>query len=174
MVDIPSLVTFALSVNTNAMDNALNGLSDEDLTKRPSDHVNPIGWLLWHTYRVEDRYFSEIARAPQLWITERWHEKFGMAADPAQVGIGDSMEQVAAFKPTLANLQGYRAAVRQQTLSTLQNLTPEDLERDIEGPAGGPYKVGNFLGALLYDQFHHSGQVCYLRGLLSPDWSLSL
>lgn len=174
MVDIPSMVTFALAVNTNVVDNALNGLTDADLTQRPSDHVNPIGWLLWHTYRVEDRYFSEIAGVPQLWIADRWHEKFGMVADPAQVRIGDSMEQVTTFKPALAHLQGYRVAVRQQTLRTLENLTPEDLERDIEGPTGRSYKIGHFLGALLYDQFHHSGQVCYLRGLLNPDWSLSL
>ena len=101
-------------------------------------------------------------------IGEGWHQKFGMAADPKVNGIGDSLEQVAAFKPTVANLQGYAEAVREKTLACLNSLTPADLDRDLAPPAGGDSrKVGAWLAVILLDHLHHSGQVCYIRGYLT-------
>jgi len=53
-MDAPEMVANALTLNTNFINKALNEFSDEDLLKRPSDHCNPIGWTLWHQFRVED------------------------------------------------------------------------------------------------------------------------
>jgi len=104
---------------------------------------------------------------PQAWIEGQWHEKFGMPAEPGSVGAGDSLEQVAAFKPTIANLLGYVDAVREKSLAILQSLSPADLERDLPAPGGGTRKVGDFLGIIMIDNFHHSGQIAYLRGYLT-------
>jgi uncharacterized damage-inducible protein DinB len=89
-----------------------------------------------------------------------------MAADTG-VGAGDSLEQVAAFKPTLAHLQGYAAAVREKTLAILQSLSAADLDRELPAPGVGTRKVGDSLGILMVDHFHHSGQIAYLRGYLT-------
>ena len=76
-----------------------------------------------------------------------------------------------AFQPTIAALQGYAAAVRDKTLAVLNLLTPADLEREIPFPTGGTRTVGDFLGILMIDQFHHSGQVAYLRGyVMGKGW----
>lgn len=171
-MDAQAVIASALGFNQSLfVDKALDGLTDEDLRQRPNDYTNPIGWTLWHQYRVEDAVMSNIGATNQAWIDGRWHEQFGMEANPGQVGGGDSLEQVMALQATLANLQGYAAAVREKTLATLNSLTPEDLEREIPGPGGQPRKVGDMLGILLVDHFHHSGQVCYLRGYLSKGWS---
>jgi len=54
-MDVQTVVANALTLNTNNMMNlALQGLSDADLLKRPSDQCNPMGWLLWHQARAED------------------------------------------------------------------------------------------------------------------------
>ncbi len=83
-------------------------------------------------------------------------------------GIGDSLEQVTAFTPTVANLQGYAEAVREKTLACLNTLTPADLDRDLPPPGGGDArKVGAWLSVILLDHLHHSGQVCYIRGYLT-------
>ena len=87
-----------------------------------------MGWTLWHATRVEDGIIANISGKPQVWIEGSWHQKFDMPADPSKSGIGDSLEQVAAFKPTAANLLGYAEAVREKTLACLNTLTPADLD----------------------------------------------
>jgi hypothetical protein len=162
----PEIVAAALRTNAGFIDMALDGLTDADLTKQPNDQCNSIGWTLWHQYRVEDRIMSNISGRNQTWIDGGWHDKFGFPADPDQVGIGDTMEQVSAFKPTIENLKGYGAAVREKTLDVLPTLSPTDLDRELPAP-GGTRKAGEFLGILMLDHFHHSGQVCYIRGYLT-------
>ena len=110
---------------------------------------------------------SHISGRPQAWVAGQWHEKFGMPAEPHDAGVGHSLEQVMALQPTIAALQGYATAVREKTLAVLPTLTPADLERELPFPTGGTEKVGNFLGILLIDQCHHSGQVAYLRGYVT-------
>jgi uncharacterized damage-inducible protein DinB len=167
-MDAAEIVANALSLNqANFIDAALNGLTDADICKQPTDQCNTIGWTLWHQYRVEDRIISGISGKPQTWIEGKWHDKFGMPANPDQAGIGDSLEQVKAFKPTIANLKGYATAVREKTLASLKALQPADLDRELPAPGGGTRKAGDFLGILMLDHFHHSGQVCYLRGYLT-------
>ena len=167
-MELQTVVANVLTANTNTfVKPALQGLSDADLVKRPSDQCNPIGWLLWHATRVEDAILSTVSGRPQAWIEGKWHEQFGMPAEPGSVGAGDSLEQVAAFTPTSANLLGYLDAVREKSLAILQSLTPADLDRELPAPGGGTRKVGEFLGIILVDGFHHSGQIAYLRGYLT-------
>ena len=59
------------------------------------------------------------------------------------------------------------AAVREKTLAGLKTLSPADLDRELPAPGGGTRKAGDFLGMIMIDHFHHSGQVCYLRGYLT-------
>ena len=166
-MDVQTVVANALTLNTdNFVKPALQGLSDADITKRPTDQCNSIGWLLWHQTRVEDAILSNVSGRPQAWIEGKWHEKFGMPANTG-VGAGDTLEQVAAFKPTVAHLQGYADAVRQKSLAILKALSPADLERELPAPGGGTRKVGDFLGIIMIDHFHHSGQIAYLRGYLT-------
>lgn len=166
-MDLQTVVTNALTVNSSFIDQALNGLSDDDLLKRPNDQCNPIGWLLWHQTRVEDAITSNVGNRPQVWVDGGWHDKFGMQADPGNIGLGHSLEQVMALKPTIEALQGYMAAVREKTLDVLTSLSADDLDRELPAPGGGTRKVGDFLGILMLDNFHHSGQVCYVRGYLT-------
>ena len=168
-MDATAVVSTALTIDlNNFIKGALNGLSDADLAKSPTDQCNTIGWTLWHATRVEDGIIANISGEPQVWIDGGWHQKFNMPADPTKSGIGDSLEQVAAFKPTVANLQGYAEAVREKTLACLNTLTPADLDRDLAPPGGGdPRKVGAWLSVILLDHLHHSGQVCYIRGYIT-------
>ena len=168
-MDAAAVVATALTIDmNNFIKGALTGLADADLAKRPTDQCNPIGWTLWHATRVEDGIMANISGKVQVWTEGGWPQKFGMAADSTDSGIGHSLEQVAAFKPTVANLQGYAEAVREKTLACLNALTPADLDRDLAPPGGGnSRKVGAWLAVILLDHLHHSGQVCYIRGYLT-------
>jgi uncharacterized damage-inducible protein DinB len=165
-MDVQTVVANVLTLNRdNFVKPALQGLSDADLAKRPTDQCNSIGWLLWHLTRVEDAILSNVGGRPQVWAEGQWHEKFGMPA--TAMGMGDTLEQVAAFKPSLANLQSYADAVRQKSLAVLKSLSPADLEREVPAPGGGTRKVGDYLGILMIDHLQHSGQIAYLRGYLT-------
>ncbi len=166
-MDVPTVVAHALHANAGFVQLALEGLTDADLLQRPNDQCNPIGWLLWHQTRVEDAIIANISGTPQVWIAAGWHARFGRPADPRDVGVGHTLEQVMALQPTIAALQGYATAVREKTLAILPPLTPADLEREVPAPGGGTRKVGEYLGVLMVDHFHHSGQICYLRGYLT-------
>ena len=166
-MDLQTIIANALTLNTeNFVKGALNGLSDDDLAKQPNDQCNSIGWTLWHQTRVEDGILSNLTGKPQAWTEGKWHEKFGMDAN-AGLGMGDSLETVAAFKPTKDALLGYVDAVREKTLARLKELNPADLDRDFPTPDGGTRKGGDWLGILMIDHFHHSGQIAYIRGYLT-------
>jgi hypothetical protein len=98
-MDVQTVVANVLTFNTNTFVRpALQGFSDADLLKRPSEACNPIGWLFWHQPRVEDLILSHISGRPQTWVAYTWHAQFGRPADPRDSGFGHSLEQVMALQ----------------------------------------------------------------------------
>ena len=167
-MDATKIISSSLEMSDALVKRALDGLDEEDLVARPGAQDNPIGWLMWHKTRAEDTAIANVAGSPQLWISDRWHEKFGMDANPQQIGFSDSPEQVRQLKFVKENLVGYAAAVRARTLSILQTLSPDDLEKEIPDIlGGGAIKTGAYLGRMSVDNLQHGGQICYLRGFIT-------
>ena len=108
------ILASALQLNAGLLKTALDGLSDDDLTRRPSEQCNPIGWTLWHQYRYEDGVISRITGEPEVWAADNWHDTFGLPAGDDRLGMGDSLDKVGSFRPTLENLQAYGGAVREE------------------------------------------------------------
>ncbi len=149
------------------LERALDGLSQEDLTRQPHPDSNSIGWLVWHLTRVQDDHISDLMGEEQLWIRGRWHLKFNRAADPKDIGFGHSSEDVAAFKPPDAKtLLEYFRAVLERTRRYIATLSLDDLDRRLDEPWFQPLPtVGVRLISVLDDNLEHVGQVAYLRGL---------
>ncbi len=146
---------------------ALEGLEDADLMKRPSDQENTIAWLIRHKTRVEDIAVADASGSEQLWISEKWHEKFDMEPNPKQMGFGDSLEAVMRLECTKETLLGYADAVRAKTSSVLETLSSEDLDKEISATMGQTIKIGDYLGRVAADNIQHGGQICYLRGFIT-------
>src|SRR4029434_725944 len=92
-----------------------DAISDLSVLAPPKPHI---AWLTWHIARVQDANASGLLERPQLWITDRWHERFGMAPNPRDYGSGHrhTPEQVEAFTVTdKALLLDYLEAVFAQT-----------------------------------------------------------
>ncbi|MCH7553577.1 MAG: DinB family protein [Chloroflexi bacterium] len=116
-------------------DSALDGLTNDELTVRPAPDSNSMGWIAWHLTRVEDRWFHSIAGgADEVW-RRGWAVRLGMGDLLDTTGGGMPKEQVDAFNtPTLEQLQGYQAAVRQETKAYLSSLSSEaSIERSKRG-----------------------------------------
>ena len=156
-----------LEMSDGLVKRALEGLTDADLIKRPSDQDNTIGWLIWHKTRVEDIAFADASDEEQFWISDKWHEKFGMEPNPGQMGFGDSLDQVMSLECTKENLLGYADAVRARAVSVLESLSPEDMDKEISATMGQTIKIGDYLGRVAADNIQHGGQTCYLRGFIT-------
>ncbi len=152
----------------------LDGLTTEELNWRPDSSANSIAFIVWHTARVEDRWFHLFCQGkPDLWINGRWYEKLGM----------DKNQPVAKYKPkeleyfpilTMDELKSYFEAVRSETQKYLVNISPEDLEK---APGRSPFPesssasrfaeftIQRMFRQLIQEEIQHLGQVGILRGL---------
>ncbi len=145
---------------------ATHGLDSDALRFRPDSDANPIGWLVWHLTRVQDDHVSEIADRDQEWMSG-WAERFGMAAEPSNVGYGHTSEDVVAFDPVSADLLlAYHREVNTNTLAWLRTARPTDLDRIIDVRWDPPVTVGVRLVSVIGDCMEHVGQAAYLRGIL--------
>ncbi|HEY41369.1 MAG TPA: DinB family protein [Dehalococcoidia bacterium] len=150
----------------NAVTTAVKGLSHEELTWRPGDEANSIGFILWHQIRAEDVLLHDwIQQKPQVWVTEKWHLKLKLPEEPHDDGWGYTADQVAAFPvPELKDLMGYAEATRAQTTNYLKSTTADKLDEKIQTPMG-EYTIGQTIAILLCEIIQHTGQIAYLRGL---------
>ncbi len=150
----------------NPLTAAVDGLSSQECTWRPGEEANSIGFTLWHQLRCEDAFVQGmIQRKPQVWVSEKWHEKLNLPENPQDVGYGYTAEQVAAFAvPELKDLLGYAEATRAQTVGYLKAIDAESLDKVVQTPFG-ELKIGQVFAILLCEITQHIGQIAYLRGL---------
>ena len=149
------------------VDSILKGLTRDDLNWQPRHDSNSIGWLIWHLNRGQDAQIADLQGTEQLWIKDKWYQKFDRQADPKDVGFGHTPEQVAAFKsPAASVLSAYTHAVIANTQDYIRSLKAKDLDRVLDEPWFQPLPtVGVRLVSILDDGVIHAGQAGYVRGL---------
>jgi hypothetical protein len=146
---------------------AVKELTPEQLRWAPAEGANPIGWLVWHLTRVQDDHVADLIDGKQLYITGDWAPKFGLKADPSDIGYGHSPAQVAAVAPASWRvLVDYYTAVHGRTLSLIDGLSAADLDRIVDENWDPPVTLGVRLVSVLNDDTQHVGQAAYVRGLL--------
>ncbi|MBI2830585.1 MAG: DinB family protein [Chloroflexi bacterium] len=145
---------------------ATDGLSPAELSWRPGPECNSIGIIIFHAARSEDQFVqTRIQGKPQVWESEKWHEKLNLPA--SERGSGYNAEQLAAFPvPPLKDLIAYGEAVRARTADFVKSATPGALDRVISsGPPFGDTTVGAMLGLVVVHLAQHVGEIAYLRGV---------
>ncbi|MGH9047986.1 MAG: mycothiol transferase [Acidimicrobiales bacterium] len=145
---------------------AIDGLSDEELTYRIDGGSNPIAWLVWHLARVQDDHVAGVAGTEQVWMTKGWAERFDLPLPIADHGYGHSDEQVAMVKATAEQLAGYYDAVERATLEYVRGLSDDDLDRVVDTHWDPPVTLGARLVSVIGDDVAHAAQAAYVRGIL--------
>ena len=146
----------------------MDSLSPEDLRYQPKPDSNSIGWLIWHTARSQDRLNADLLAEDQLWVSGKWHEKFGRTPDQKDTGLGHTSAQVAAFRvPDCATLLAYYRAVAARTRDYINtHLTAAELDREVYSPTlERTNAVYQRLISAIYN-FEHVGQAGFIKGLL--------
>lgn len=149
------------------VDEAIEGLDEQQLTAAPGEGANTIAWLIWHLTRVQDHHISELMGVDQTYLADAWHERFGRGPDEQDHGYGHTAADVASVHGTADDLRGYFAATHARTIDYLSALTAGDLDRVIDERWDPPVTLGVRLASLVSDCLQHAGQAAYVRGLLT-------
>ena len=165
---VPEFVEQALDRVHQDLTLSLDGMTLEALMSRPLPEANSMAWLAWHIGRSQDVRASHLTGLEQLWISDGWHDRFGMSPDPRETGRGHTDEQVATVRPQdAATLQGYCRAAHERARAYVHTLPPDGPDREaISSDDGSLITVGAILLRMVYAGLAHVGQLAYVRGLV--------
>ena len=154
-------------IRSGAQD-AVDGLSPDQLSQRPAPEANSIAWLVWHLTRIQDDHVADVAGAEQVWTAGGWKDRLGLPFPAGDTGYGHRSEQVAQVRGVTADqLVGYLDAVHEQTVAYVASLAAEDLDRVVDERWDPPVTLGVRLVSVVNDDAQHLGQAAYVRGLLA-------
>ncbi len=166
--DGPSLTDFFIELmerEQGRMKRAVDGLADEQLYSQPAQESNSIGWLVWHLSREKDNIGSLVSGETEVWVSDGWAQRFGLPESGN--GNGDTPEQVSAFRADRDLLLGYADAAHSATLRRVQEASKKQLTREWAGLRGAPRPAWKWLVLEATDYAEHTGQIAYLRGMLT-------
>lgn len=167
-MNINDLLVDAFSRVEGDLERALDGLTIEQLHFQPRPDANSIAWTAWHLARVGDHQISDLAGVPQCWVADGWAAKFGMPADPKNTGFRHSPDEVSAFRvPDGQVILEYYKAMAAQVTRYLAQVTEQDLDRVLDEPYDPQPTVGVRINSVINDLALHSGEIAYIRGLVS-------
>jgi uncharacterized damage-inducible protein DinB len=145
---------------------AVQGLTDEELTYRVDGETNTVSWLIWHLARVQDDHIAGVAETDQVWIKDGWVDRFGLPFDELAVGFGQDADEVSQVRAGQDLLVGYLSAVLDRTAEYLAGLSDDDLDRVVDDNWDPPVTLGVRLMSIVADDLQHAGQAALLRGII--------
>ncbi|WP_327347892.1 mycothiol transferase [Streptomyces europaeiscabiei] len=146
---------------------AVDGLSPAELRARPAPDANSVAWLVWHLTRIQDDHVADASGLDQLWLSQGWERRFGLALPARDTGYGHSTAQVAEVRVDSGDLlTGYFDAVHERTLAFVHGLGADDLDRIVDERWTPAVTLGVRLVSVLADDLQHVGQAAYVRGLV--------
>ncbi len=167
-------VTTSITRTRSATLNMVKDLTQEDLAWRPASFANPIGFLLFHVFRVQDRYFNSwIAPGRQLWETEGWRTTWRLPqlflGAPelwfSETGNSWTPEQVAAWPiPPKDELLAYGRQVQESALQALQGFDMSKLTV-APRPDRPDFTYEYCLYVASHHEAQHQAQIDYILGL---------
>jgi len=145
------------------------GLTHQQLLWRPIPTANSIAFNLWHVSRGEESIANVIDQSSnEIWNSEGWREKFGHTQNSDSEKDIDSILNLS--MPDLPILTGYLQSTFDKTMSIVEKLNDNSLEF-YPDPNKPEYTISIYLAHLVTHKNSHHGQIDYIRGLQSPNWS---
>jgi uncharacterized damage-inducible protein DinB len=151
----------------DAVHQATDGLTEDQLAHRIDPESNTIAWLVWHLTRVQDDHIADAMGAEQLWMSQGWAEDFGLPFPADATGYGQSADEVGSVKGVSAKqLTDYHDAVCDRTLEYVSTLSDADLDRVVDSSWDPPVTLAVRLVSMIADDLQHAGQAAFVRGVV--------
>lgn len=144
---------------------AVTGLTVDQLAFRADPQANSIAWLVWHLTRIEDDHLAAAFGAEQVWVADQWVERFGLPFAPEAHGYGHTTEDVGQVRVGADLLAGYQDAVHARSVQLLLTVSDADLDRVVDDRWDPPVTLGVRLVSVVADALQHVGQAAFIRGL---------
>ena len=167
-MDVPALLLEIYGRIPPLAEEAVDGLTADQLATPPAPGANTIGWLVWHLTRVQDHHVAELLGTDQVWTTGDWAARCGLDPDPGNTGYGHDAEQVLLVRPESARRAARLPRGRPRAhVHMLEGLSPDDLDRVVDRRWDPPVTMGVRLVSIADDCLQHAGQAAYVRGILT-------
>ena len=150
---------------TARLDDLTDGLTDQLSSYRPTPNAHSIGWLIWHSARVQDIQLAHVAGVEQVWTHDGWVDRFGLELPRNDTGYGHGPDEVAKVHAPANLLSGYYHGVHKLTLSYIADVTGAELSRVVDTNWDPPVTASARLVSIIDDCAQHLGQAAYLRGI---------
>ena len=160
------LLTDALGRTAGGAVSLLDGLTEDDLARRPAPNANSIAWLVWHLTRIQDDHVADVAGSQQVWTEQGYADRFGLPFPDGDTGFGHTPDQVAQVQAPAGLLLDYLRAVHARSVEYLAALKAVDLDRIVDERWDPPVTLGVRLVSVVDDCAQHLGQASYVKGLL--------
>jgi DinB superfamily len=142
-------LSMMLRINETLITRALEGLTDDQLWQRPSEHNNPMLWLFGHLVRSRARMLSALG-------------------EPFDTGWGDAFARGSAVEDRPQNVSGpgiveMMASVSPRLYHKLESLHDQDIAQPASGPVPLIKTVADLATFLTMHESYHVGQLAYIR-----------
>lgn len=163
-----------VQVTHQGIANAVKDLTPAQLRWRPGPEANSVGFLLFHTFRTNDRYYHyRLTPQGDLWERNKWSTHWRLPPRPANApsawitGNSWTPQEVAAFEvPPLEELLAYGEEVHRSGMRILPTLDLSRLSEVIDPQQGAAGTLQGYLRRLYTHAAQHHGQMEYLVGLM--------
>ncbi len=149
-----------------AVHEAVEGLTEDELAVRIDPDANSVAWLVWHLTRVQDDHLAGAFDGEQLWESDGWRDRFGLPFGKRATGYGQTSAQVGKVRAPAELLLGYHDAVHERTLDLVRSLTNADLDRVVDAAWDPPVTLGVRLVSVIAEDLQHAGQAAFVRGVV--------
>ncbi len=172
-MDIRDVLIDGIDQLTEWTDDALDGLSADQLNWLADGKTVSIGFNAWHMMRTSDNITNFVFQKRQpIWLRENYLEKFGLPK--VEQGTGMALETARDLKvsdPTL--LRQYGRAVHADVVKFLKNVSDAELaEVQMIKPLGEMPKWRVVRQVLMTHGFMHLGEMNVLRGMMGLQFSI--
>lgn len=164
-VNLNPFIVLQLESQYRTIKLSTDDLSDAQLYYQPTVDSNSIAWLMWHLSRWRDSVSATVSGVPQVWVSGGWAMRFGLSE--IGTGLGDSLEQVAAFRVERHLLDGYVDAAHREAVARVAQLTQAQFEQPVPSLSGDNRPAWQGLAGMCGDSYQHVGQIAYLRGMIT-------
>jgi len=172
-LDIRDVLVDGIAQMNEWMDEAISGLSAEQINFLPEGKTVSIGFNAWHIARTQDNITNFVFRKKNpIWIEANYFERMALPKVDQGTGMGmDAARGIQIADPAL--LREYGSAVAKDCLDFVKTVPLETLgEVQMIKPLGEMPRWRVFRQVVMTHGFMHLGEVNAIKGQLGLQFSI--